>query len=94
MLQAENEVEQQEWMEMLQVGAGDERRGAATGTCMQRHEACLSRRCRVCAWSLQRWPRCALLPRPPQGVIACLLTGEVDQASIPTRPARPTHSRT
>ncbi|KAL4436335.1 hypothetical protein ABPG77_009897 [Micractinium sp. CCAP 211/92] len=45
-LQAENEMEQQEWMEML------------------------------------------------QGVIACLLTGEVDQASIPTRPARPTHSRT
>ncbi|KAL4420567.1 hypothetical protein ABPG75_010223 [Micractinium tetrahymenae] len=47
-LQAENEVEQQEWMEML------------------------------------------------QGVIAFLLTGQgdVDLANIPTRPARPTHSRT
>lgn len=45
-LQAENEVEQQEWMQML------------------------------------------------QGVIACLLTGSVDHDSIPTRPVRPTHSRT
>ncbi|KAL4855575.1 ADP-ribosylation factor GTPase-activating protein AGD3 [Chlorella vulgaris] len=45
-LQAENEVEQQEWMQML------------------------------------------------QGVIACLLSGAVDHGSMPTRPARPTHSRT
>ncbi|PSC71679.1 ADP-ribosylation factor GTPase-activating AGD1 [Micractinium conductrix] len=45
-LQAENEVEQQEWMQML------------------------------------------------QGVIACLLSGAVDHEAIPTRPVRPTHSRT
>jgi len=45
-LQAENEVEQQEWMQML------------------------------------------------QGVIACLLTGAVDHDKLPTRPVRPTHSRT
>ena len=44
-LQAENEVEQQEWMRSL------------------------------------------------QGVIACLLSGAVD-AQLPTRPVRPTHSRT
>lgn len=44
-LQAENEVEQQEWMQML------------------------------------------------QGVIACLLSGAVAHDSLPTRPARPTHSR-
>lgn len=29
-----------------------------------------------------------------QGVIACMLSGAVDHDNIPTRPVRPTHSRT
>jgi hypothetical protein len=29
-----------------------------------------------------------------QGVIACLLNGAVDHDQMPTRPIRPTHSRT
>jgi hypothetical protein len=112
-LQAENEVEQREWMQMLQVGRPrmvgqqilccaevcDDAKAGGAGGAQVLHPSCSSRFCCTStgvlpgasggrsAEGLHGWPL-------PQGVIACLLSGAVAPDAIPTRPVRPTHSRT
>lgn len=87
-LQAENEVEQQEWMQMLQA------RGGKPPGRLVRHISSLIIGVRCDRRSSTRVPTRLPHDHLLQGVIACLLSGAVDHEAIPTRPVRPTHSRT
>lgn len=81
--QAENEVEQQEWMQMLQASAHH----PAVWLQPVRFGGCCG------ATPCYHHDGRAAVATPLQGVIACLLSGAVAHDSLPTRPARPTHSR-